>query len=75
MLVLTRKNSESVVVGDSSCIEHVLKITVMDVKGNKVRLGFEAGDDIPVYRWEVWERACGSNPSGNERLLIKPEII
>jgi carbon storage regulator len=67
MLVLTRKNRESVVVGGSGALEHVLKVTVLDVRGGKVRLGFEASADVPVHRWEVWERiragesACGAH--------------
>ncbi len=56
MLVLTRKNQESIVVGGSGALEHVLKVTVLDVRGGKVRLGFEARADVPVHRWEVWER-------------------
>ena len=60
MLVLTRKNHESVVVGGSGALEHVLKVTVLDVRGGKVRLGFEASTDVPVHRWEVWERICAS---------------
>jgi carbon storage regulator len=56
MLVLTRKNHESVVVGDSSLLDQVLKVTVLDVKGDKVRLGFEIDKNVPVNRWEVWQR-------------------
>ena len=71
MLVLTRKNCESVIIGDSSCPDHVLKVTVLDVRGGKVRLGFEAAADIPVYRSEVWQRACGRDPFDNERPVRK----
>jgi carbon storage regulator CsrA len=55
MLVLSRKNQESVVVGGSDCFERLLKITVLEIKGGCVRLGFEADADIPIYRSEVWE--------------------
>jgi carbon storage regulator CsrA len=43
----------------------VLKVTVLDIKGGKVRLGFEADPDIPVHRLEVWEqiKAC-PGPNG-----------
>ena len=67
MLVLTRKNHESVVVGDVSCVDHALKVTVLDVKGSKVRLGFEAHTDVPIERWEVWQRAWANNQSGSDR--------
>lgn len=56
MLVLTRKRLESIVVGGPRIFQHMLKINVLEVKRGIVRLGFEAADDIPIYRWEVWER-------------------
>ena len=63
MLVLTRKNQESVVVGRSNGVERLLKITVLEIHGGRVRLGFEAGDDFPVHRREVCERIrAGGRP-------------
>ena len=56
MLVLTRKYQESVVVGRVDEVAPLLKITVLEIKGGKVRLGFEADGELPVHRWEVWER-------------------
>lgn len=56
MLVLTRKKEESVVVGDANGFEDMLKVTVLDIKGGSVRLGFEVNRDFPVHRSEVWER-------------------
>jgi carbon storage regulator CsrA len=56
MLVLTRKNLESVVVGGSSGFEHILKVTVLQTTSGRVRLGFEIHKEVPVHRWEVWTR-------------------
>ena len=56
MLVLTRKSQESVVVGGSDGVAPILKVTVLEIRGGKVRLGFEASGTLPVHRWEVWER-------------------
>jgi carbon storage regulator len=56
MLVLSRKCQESIVVGGSCGFERVLKVTVLEIKGGAVRLGFEADADVPVHRWEVWQR-------------------
>lgn len=56
MLVLTRKPKESVVVGGSEGFERVLKVTVLEIDCGKVRLGFEIDKEVPVHRWEVWER-------------------
>ena len=56
MLVLSRRNQESVVVGGTSACDHKVVVTVMEIKGGKVRLGFDAPVDVPVHRQEVWER-------------------
>jgi carbon storage regulator len=56
MLVLSRKNRESVVVGGSDGFHRLLKVTVLGIQGAKVKLGFEVDSDVPVHRSEVWER-------------------
>ena len=56
MLVLTRKCQEVVVVSGADGVNVLLKVTVLGIEHGKVRLGFEAADDIPVHRQEVWER-------------------
>ena len=63
MLVLTRKCQEAVVVGGLSGAAPVLKVTVLEITGTKVRLGFEADADVPVNRWEVWERIQAGVPN------------
>lgn len=49
MLVMSRKKDESVVIGDS------IVITIVDIRGDKVRLGIEAPKEIVVHRQEVYE--------------------
>jgi carbon storage regulator CsrA len=56
MLVLSRKNRESVVVGGADGFHRLLKVTVLDIRGANVKLGFEVDSSIPVHRSEVWER-------------------
>jgi carbon storage regulator CsrA len=56
MLVLTRKSQESVVVGSSKSLDRLLKVTVLQIDHGRLRLGFEVDADVPVHRWEVWER-------------------
>jgi carbon storage regulator CsrA len=57
MLVLSRKSSESVVIGDpGGCLEQLHKVTVLEIGRGKVRLGFEVANDVAVNRWEVWQR-------------------
>ena len=69
MLVLTRKSQEAVIVGGAVGFERMLKVTVLEIDGGKVRLGFEVDREVPVHRWEVWERIRSTSrpeiPLGN----------
>ena len=58
MLVLTRKNRESVVIGRPEDLEVMLEITILEIEGGRVRLGFEADTRMPIHRREVWDRIC-----------------
>ncbi|NOX57398.1 MAG: carbon storage regulator CsrA [Planctomycetes bacterium] len=49
MLVLSRTRDETIMIGDD------IEITVVDVRGDKVRLGIKAPTTIPVHRKEVYE--------------------
>lgn len=49
MLVLSRKKNESIRIRDD------VTITVIDIRGDKVRLGIDAPRDVPVHRSEVYE--------------------
>ena len=59
MLILTRKIQESVVVGGSDGFQRILKVKVLEIRGEKVKLGFDVDPDVPVHRLEVWERIFG----------------
>lgn len=56
MLILSRRIEESVIVDGFNTPERALKVTVLEIKGGRVRLGFQVNKDVPVYREEVWER-------------------
>lgn len=47
MLVLSRKRNESVVINDQ------IVVTVVEVRGDKVRLGIQAPRDVPIHRSEI----------------------
>jgi carbon storage regulator len=49
MLVLSRQRDESIIIGDN------IVITVVDIRGDKVRLGIDAPKEIPVHRQEVYD--------------------
>ena len=49
MLVLSRQRDETIMIGDN------IEITVVDIRGDKVRLGITAPNTIPVHRKEVYE--------------------
>jgi carbon storage regulator len=49
MLVLSRQRDESIIIGDK------VVVTIVDIRGDKVRLGIEAPSEIPVHRQEVFE--------------------
>ncbi len=61
MLVLTRKNRESVVIAQPHDLEIVLEITVLQIDQGRVRLGFTADSRMPIHRREVWDRICNGN--------------
>jgi len=49
MLVLSRHRDESIMIGDN------VVVTIVDIRGDKVRLGIDAPQDIPVHRQEVYD--------------------
>lgn len=56
MLVLSRKKNESIVINND------VVITVVEIRGDKVRLGIVAPKDVPVHRQEVYEAIHGHRP-------------
>src|SRR6185503_10234361 len=73
MLVLSRQRDESIMIGDN------IVITIVDIRGDKVRLGINAPTEIPVHRQEVYEaiqrenlRASRMEPKDARRLSPKP---
>lgn len=51
MLILTRRTSETIMIGSDA-----IEVTVLGVKGNQVRLGINAPDNVMVHRSEIYER-------------------
>ena len=49
MLVLSRQRDESIIINDN------VVVTIVDIRGDKVRLGIDAPGEIPVHRREVYD--------------------
>ncbi len=60
MLVLSRHRDESIMIGDE------IVVTIVDIRGDKVRLGIDAPQDIPVHRQEVYEAIQRENRKASQ---------
>ena len=66
MLVLSRQRDETIMIGDE------IEVTVVDIRGDKVRLGISAPKEIAVHRKEVYEAIKRENRAAAQ---VKPEDI
>ncbi len=64
MLVLSRKKNESIVINND------IVITVVEIRGDKVRLGIVAPKDVPVHRQEVYEAIHGHRPDAAPAAVV-----
>jgi len=67
MLVLSRQRDETIVIGDN------IEITVVDIRGDKVRLGVKAPHHVPVHRKEVYEAIMKEKQAAAEAADPKPD--
>lgn len=63
MLVLSRHRDESIMIGDN------IVVTIVDIRGDKVRLGINAPQEVPVHRQEVYEAIQRENRRSSQ---VKP---
>ncbi len=71
MLVLSRKKDESIVINND------ITIVVVEIRGDKVRLGVEAPKEVPVHRREVFEAIARGDdvlPDADSPPLGQPEV-
>lgn len=64
MLILTRRVGEVVCIGDE------IRVTILGVKGNQVRIGFACPDDVPVHRQEVYVRIQAEKAAQQPQLKL-----
>lgn len=62
MLVLSRRESESIVIPQAR-----IEIVVRAIEGDRVKLGFRAPDEIDIYRSEIWQELCFDEFSTKEK--------
>ncbi len=60
MLALSRKKNEAIVINNN------VEITVLEVKGEQVKLGISAPKEVPVYRKEVYVQIQEANKAAND---------
>lgn len=65
MLVLSRKKGESIVIDG-----HII-VTVVEVRGDKVRLGIQAPKEIPIHRSEIYEVIQIQKSSQEEEVVVE----
>ena len=63
MLALSRKQGESIVIGNN------IEITVLEAKGDQVKIGISAPKSVPVYRKEIYAQIQEENREGLKKLL------
>lgn len=56
MLVLSRKRGEKIHIGGG------IMVTVVELRGDRVRLGITAPDHVPIHRLEIWESILADEP-------------
>jgi carbon storage regulator len=66
MLVLSRTRDETIMIGDN------IEITIVDIRGDKVRLGITAPSEIPVHRKEVYDAIQREN---RQAAQVRPEDV
>ena len=69
MLVLSRHRDESIIIGDD------IVITVVDIRGDKVRLGIAAPIEISVHRQEVYEAIHGKDAAPAPTPQTPPPVV
>ena len=70
MLALTRKVGERIVIGDN------IVLTIVDIKGDSIRLGIDAPKEIKIYRGEIYDAIAAENQQSAQPVdLSRMEIL
>jgi carbon storage regulator len=69
MLILSRKVNEKVMIGED------ISISIIEVRGDQVRLGVDAPKNVKVYRQEVFDAIKAENKAAAESKPILPQLV
>jgi carbon storage regulator len=68
MLVLNRKKGETIIIRDN------IRITVIDVQGDNIKLGIEAPREVSIYRQELYEEITAANQQANQNEINAEQL-
>ena len=68
MLILSRKINEKVVIGDD------ITVSIIEVRGDQVRLGIDAPKKVKVFRQEVFDAIKAENRAASESAAVIPQV-
>ena len=68
MLILSRKKDEKVMIGDQ------VEITILEIRGDQVKLGINAPKDVKVFRLEVFDEILKQNKAAAQGPVILPTL-
>jgi carbon storage regulator len=68
MLILSRKVNEKIMIGDD------ISVSIIEIRGDQIRLGVEAPKTIKVYRQEVFDAIKAENKAAAESTPVFPEL-
>jgi len=68
MLILSRKVDEKVIIGDD------IKISIIEIRGDQVRIGIDAPKKVKVFRQEVYDAIKAENKAASKSVTVIPTV-
>ena len=68
MLILSRKINEKIMIGDE------ISVSIIEVRGDQVRIGVDAPRNVKVFRQEVYDAIIAENKAASESVLVIPSM-
>jgi len=68
MLILSRKTNEKIMIGDD------ISVSIIEIRGDQVRIGVEAPKSVKVFRQEVFDAIKAENKAASQSVTVIPAI-